>query len=409
MNKYKNREIFPEILKLIDIPEIIVIHGSRQVGKTTLMKMTIERLEKNYNNDIFYLDLEKKEFLDLANQGVEEIIRYVKGKKKKSGKTFLFIDEVQYLNNPSSLLKIFYDHYKEDFKLIVSGSSSFAIKSKFKDSLVGRTIDLELFGLSFKEYLDFKNLSYNLNSQSLLIHEELKRHFKDYLLFGAYPQVILADKLEFKQIYLNNIIEKYIYRDIKDLAQIKDLKKFNDLLRLLASQAGKLLNVNELANSLQIARQTIYQYLFILENTYIIKLIPPFNKNIRSELTKMPLIYFEDIGILSILKNHEFNKNIDGHIFQNAIFKYLRRITKLKNIYYWRTTNKQEIDFIIKDKNLTPLEVKYTYRDKYMKNLQYFLSNYSTDLAYCVVMEKGKSKLNEIKQIYPWQLEFIDF
>lgn len=409
MNKYKNREIFPEILKLIDIPEIIVIHGARQVGKTTLMKMTIDSLEKKYNDDIFYFDLEKKEFLDLANQGAEEIIRYIKGKKKKSGKTFLFIDEVQYLNNPSSLLKIFYDHYKEDFKLIVSGSSSFAIKSKFKDSLVGRTIDLEIFGLSFNEYLNFKNLSYDLNSKSSLINEELKGHFKDYLLFGTYPQVVLADNFEIKKLYLNNIIEKYIYRDIKDLAEIKDLKKFNDLLRLLAAQVGNLVNVNELANSLKMARQTINQYLFILENTYIIKLIQPFSKNIRSELSKMPVVYFEDLGILNILKNQEFNNNIEGHDFQNSIFNYLRRRTKVKNIYFWRTTNKQEIDFIIKAKKITPLEVKLTYRDKYMKSLQYFLENYSINLAYCVVINKKDSKLDEIKQIYPWQIESLDF
>ena len=150
MNNYKNREKINEIIKFIDIPEIIVLHGARQVGKTTLMKMTMNYIEKNKKNDFFYFDLEKEDFLNLCNNGVEEIIKYIKGKKTNNNsenKTFIFIDEIQYLNNPTSLLKLFYDHYKNNFKLIVSGSSSFAIKSKFKDSLVGRIIDLEIFGL----------------------------------------------------------------------------------------------------------------------------------------------------------------------------------------------------------------------------------------------------------------------
>ena len=409
MNNYKNREVFSEILKLIDIPETIVIHGARQVGKTTLMKMTIEKLEKNYNSDIFYFDLEKEEFLDLCNQGVEEVIKYIKSKIQKKAKVFLFIDEIQYLDNPTSLIKQFYDHYKDEFKLIVSGSSSFAIKSKFKDSLVGRTIDFEIFGLSFNEYLDFKDLNYDLSSNSHLINQELSSHFSDYLLYGSYPQVVLADNIEMKELYLNNIIEKYIYRDIKDLAEIKDLEKFNKLIKFLATQAGNLVNINELADSLDMARQTIDQYLFILEQTYIIKLIRPFYKNIRSELTKMPVVYFEDLGILNILRNKELSNKIDGHIFENSIFNYLRRKTKTKNIYFWRTTNKQEVDFVIKYMKLTAIEVKYSYRDKYMKNLQYFSSNYQTENNYCVTMKKGDTKLKNIKQLYPWQIEKLEF
>jgi len=406
MNNYKNREIFNKLLNLIELPETIVIHGARQVGKTTLMKMTIEKIKEKYKQDLFYFDLEKEEFLNLCNQGVEEIINYIKSKKQKNGKTFIFIDEIQYLDNPTSLIKQFYDHYKNDYKLIVSGSSSFAIKSKFKDSLVGRTIDLEIFGLSFQEYLNFKDLKYNLNNiKSQLIHDELSRHYLDYLLYGSYPQIVLTNSLETKELYLNNIIEKYIYRDIKDLAEIKDLEKFNSLIKFLASQTGSLVNINELSDSLDIARQTIDQYLFILENTYIIKLIKPFHNNIRSELTKMPMVYFEDLGILNILRNKELSNKIDGHIFENSIYNYLRRKTKTSNIYFWRTINKQEIDFIIKQKDIIPLEAKYSYRDKFMKNLLYFTKNYNIYNSYCVTMKKGNSKLKNITQIYPWEIE----
>lgn len=407
MNNYKNREKFNEIIRFIDIPETIVLHGARQVGKTTLMKMTMDYLKKNENNNFFYFDLEKEEFLDLCNKGVEEIIKYIKGKtvgNNFGNKTFIFIDEIQYLDNPTGLLKLFYDHYKNDFKLIVSGSSSFAIKSKFKDSLVGRIIDLEVFGLSFREFLDFKELRYDLSSDSELINAELKNIYSEYVLYGFYPQVVLTDNLELKEVYLKNIIEKYIYKDIRDLAEVKDLEKFNNLVKFLASQSGELVNINELANTLNMARQTIEQYLFILESTYIIKLIRPFHKNIRSELSKMPKIYFEDLGILNLLRNKKLASEIDGNAFENSIYAYLRRQFDVSDMFFWRTVGKQEVDFVINGDDIIPAEVKLSYQDKLMKNLTFFSKQYKIKNSYCITMNKKESKLGGIQQIYPWEI-----
>lgn len=414
MNNYKNREKFKEIIKFLSIPEIIVLHGARQVGKTTLMKMTMDYLKENKQSNIFYFDLEKEEFLNLFNRGTEEVIKYIEGRKdinaqnNKSTKTFIFIDEIQYLDNPTGILKLFYDHYKDDYKLVVSGSSSFAIKSKFKDSLVGRIIDLEIFGLSFTEFLDFKGLKYNLNSDSELIESELKNIYIEYVLYGGYPQVVLTENLELKEIYLKGIIDKYIYKDIKDLAEVKDLEKFNSLVRFLASQTGELVNINELSDTLNIARQTIEQYLFILESTYIIKLIRPYHKNIRSELSKMAKVYFEDLGILSLLRNKKLVDEIDGHVFENSIYSCLRRQHNANSLFFWRTASKQEVDFIVNEKNIIPLEVKLSYQDKLMKNLAYFSEQYKIKHSYCVTLNKKISKSDNIKQIYPWELELAN-
>ena len=199
---YKKREIFEKIIPYLDIPETVVIHGSRQVGKTTLMKMLINYLEKK-NKKCFYLDLEMPRYLELCNQGHEELIRYLELKTpsdiQKKEKLYVFIDEIQYLDNPSSFLKLLYDHHREKYKIIVSGSSSFSIKSKFKDSLVGRIIDVEIFGLSFKEFLHFKDLSYSLDGSSEVANQELNKLYLEYIKHGFYPQVVLASNLELKQ------------------------------------------------------------------------------------------------------------------------------------------------------------------------------------------------------------------
>ncbi len=407
-NKYKKREIFNTIVNFLEIPEALVLHGARQVGKTTLMKMTIDYIKKNGQNKSFYFDMEDEKYLKLCNQGHEEIINYIESKteQEENKKIFIFIDEIQFLDNPSSLIKLFYDHHKDKYKLIVSGSSSFAIKSKFKDSLVGRIIDLEIFGLSFKEFLNFKELKYNLATTSELANAELKKIYNEYILYGFYPQVVLTDKLKMKEVYIKGIIEKYIYKDIKDLANIKDVKKFNNLLKCLASQTGQLVNVNELSDTLNIARQTIEEYLFILENTYIIKLINPFYKNMRSELTKMPKIYFEDLGILNILKNKKLSTEFDGNFFENSVYTYLRRKFNVDDLNFWRTKSKQEVDFIINNKKPIPMEVKLSYNDKLMKNLISFGKKYKIDKLNCIVYNKKKnSKHKNIKQLYPWEIE----
>ena len=409
--KYKNREKFVEIIKYLDISEVLVLHGSRQVGKTTLMKMVMEYLQNKENHQVFYFDLEKPEYLELCNKGVEAVVGYVKARQNNrqsenntKSKIYIFIDEVQYLDDPASLIKLFYDHYKDDFKLLVSGSSSFAIKSKFKNSLVGRIIDLEIFGLSFYEFLDFKNLNYELSSDSELIKKELKNLYEEYVIYGFYPQVVLTANTELKELYLRNIIEKYIYKDIKDLANIKDIKKFNNLLVFLASQVGQLVNTQELSNTLKLARQTIEEYLFILENTYIVKIVYPFHKNIRGELTKMPKIYFEDTGILNMLKNSKISPRIDGVLFENSAYNCLSRYFDIQNIHFWRTAAKQEIDFIINDKNnIIPIEVKLSYQEKMIKNLFYFGNKYKIYNLYCLTHNQMLGGNEKVKQLYPWE------
>lgn len=376
------------------------------------MKMTLEYLQNEKNHQVFYFDLEKIEYLELCNKGVDTVVSYIKARqdqrqleKNTQSKIYIFIDEIQYLDDPASLIKLFYDHYKDDFKLIVSGSSSFAIKSKFKDSLVGRIIDFEIFGLSFHEFLDFKNLNYDLSSESELIKTELKNLYQEYVVYGFYPQVVLAENIESKELYLKNIIEKYIYKDIKDLANIKNIKKFNNLLVFLASQAGQLVNTQELSNALKLARQTIEEYLFILENTYIIKTVYPFHKNVRGELVKMPKIYFEDTGILNMLKNNKINLQIDGAMFENSVYNYLSRSFAVKNIHFWRTAANQEIDFIINDKNkIIPIEVKLSYQEKTIKNLFYFGEKYNVSNLYCLVYNQNLDGNKKIKQLYPWEI-----
>ena len=399
------RSVIKNINKYIKTDDIIVLHGARQVGKTTIMKMLYEKIEIPK----YYFDLEDSRFLSICNDGIEEIISFLQQKgiiKNQKDNCYIFIDEVQYLSNPSSLLKITYDHYK-NIKLIVSGSSSFNIKKKFKDSLVGRTVDFEIFPLSFEEFLIFKEQKTDLTKKitNEFIIKSLTSLYKEFSLYGGYPKIVLTNEIEKKETYLQQIIDTYINKDIRDLANVKYIDRFNKLVQVLATQSGNLLNVDELSNTTKLARQTIEEYLFILEATYIIKLVPPYHNNIRSELFKMPKIFFYDAGILSMLWLKMLAKEVIGNVFETSVFSELLKKYKKENVYFWRTQSKKEIDFIIKDKQkIIPIETKINNLSFSKNSVKYFLENYKLSKSYCISIIGDNKKKKKTKFIFPWDI-----
>ncbi len=409
--KIYKRAIFDEISRYFLTDDIIVLHGARQVGKTHILYL-VENYLKNNNRKVYYIDLEDSRFVKILDAGVDEFIKHLKEEGfdadnlEKQNKVFVLIDEIQYLKNPSSFLKLTADHWK-NIKLIVSGSSSFAIKSKFKDSLVGRAVNFEIFPLSFAEFLEFKEykITEELLKERKLTekkYDEIKALFKEYVLYGGYPKIVLTGDLEFKEKYLQQIIDAYIKKDIRDLANIKEIGKFNKLVETLSSQSGRLLDVAELANTCRLAKPTVENYLFILENTYIIKLLRPYYKNIRSELFKTPKIFFYDSGIMQMLWLKQLQKEILGGVFETAIFSELVKKYGKDDLFYWRTADKKEIDFIVKKGNeILPIEAKLSFRHFNKTSISYFCDKYKIS-GYKVAAIEGE--LTDANFHYPWSL-----
>lgn len=421
------RKILPHIYSFINYKEAIVIYGARQVGKTTIMKMLIKELKTTNNipeEAIFYLDLEDLEMLELCNQGINNLIRYIEARtsynlsaptNSSKEKIYLFIDEIQYLNNASNFIKLMVDNYSDRFKLIVSGSSVLDIKSKIKQSLVGRIVTFEVLGLNFEEFLWFKKKKYNLNKIShtqtvtdTKTLKELKHLFEEFIIFGAYPRVALISNLSDRKYYLKELIQTYIKKDIKDIGKIRNIMKFNNFIRILADQAGNLLNIDEVALSTGIARDTVYDYLILLEGTYIARRLTPFFKNLRSELTKMPKIYFEDNGILNYLKYNDVVEKISGALFENCIYTELRKTVGLEALRYWRTQSKQEIDFVIQHrKKLYTLEVKKNYSGQKITSLKYFSQKYPNSKSLIITLEKKREARGNTLLLYPWEIASV--
>lgn len=404
MKIYKRR-VFEKIIPFLDNEVVIVVYGSRQVGKTYLLYYLKNYLEEK-GERVFYYDLEYPELLATLNQGVQSFLLDLKNRGYEKGKIYVLIDEIQYLDRPSSFLKIVADHYK-DIHLVVSGSSTFNIKTKFSDSLAGRTINFELFPLSFVEFLEFKQSPYlileNLTPVAL---STLKTYFYEFFSFGGYPKIVLENNKEKKKQLLLQIIDTYVRKDVADLAKVKDIRKFNQLLRVLASQSGQLFNYRSLSSQTDISFPTLKKYLNILEETFIIKLISPYSQSPKVEIRKNPKIFFFDSGLLSLLWLNNFSTDVFlGNIFETAIFSELVKEFGRETVHFWRTKFNQEVDFILETQNqIIAIEVKHNFNLFKESKIKPFLKKYQVKNWWVVGLEGEKKKGN---YLYPWEINQI--
>lgn len=359
------RKITEELKKWLLEKEIIVLNGPRQVGKTSLLKLIEQELlrKKIKKEQIFYLNLEEIKILDTLNNDPENIFKYVINPEEKN---YFFIDEIQYLDNPSNFLKHLYDKYAGKIKIIATGSSSLELKAKFQDSLAGRKVSFSVNPLDFEEFLNFKNFPYldylKKKELPLDIKSDFDNNLSEYLVYGGMPAVTLQKNKTLKEKMLNEYASAYINKDIRAIGKIENIAHFNNLIKILASQIGNLLNINELSNTTGISRRDIEKYLDLLEFTFVLDKILPFRKNVRTQVTKMPKIYFFDLGVRNaILGNFlDIESRQDmGSLFENFVFLELKNKARNK-VFFYRAIAKTEIDFIIEKKTeIVLVEAKY--------------------------------------------------
>jgi len=339
--------------------------GSRQAGKTTLMEMLKNEL-KARGEETLSLNLDREE----DNLFFKNQLALVDKMKLNFGdkKGYVFIDEIQRLENAGLFLKGIYDR-NLPYKLIVTGSGSLELKEKIHESLAGRKRMFEISTLNLEEFINYKTgYKYeNKLNDFFRIETQLSNSLlKEYLLWGGYPRVVLAQKEVDKIATIGDIYDSYLEKDIKQLLGIVKGEEFTKLLMVLADQIGKVANVSEISSTLGIDRETTKKYLWLLKKTFIIDEVRPFYKNLRKELTKRPVFYFNDLGMRNYILNRLDLKNLEidgGFLFQNLVYFSLKNIVSLEpsKINYWRTLDGAEVDFVINSgSGIWPIEVKYS-------------------------------------------------
>ncbi len=396
------RYLYSKLEKHLKHKNYTIITGARQVGKTSLLKQLYFHL-LSQNEEVVILNLEDKVLLHSLNKDVTSIFNRVKIKPKRiiegkaKNRIYLMIDEVQYLDDPSNFLKHLYDEYEYNVKVVATGSSAFYIDTKFTDSLAGRKRIFQLYPLSFQEFLTFKkqekvndDIDYMVKNPSYVsqYQQRVKSYLMEYLRYGGYPAIVLEDDKEEKILLLNELKNSYLRRDIIESGVDKEAK-FMMMVQLLADQAGSVINKNEISNTLGLDNKTVERYTYILEKCFHIDMVKPYYRNLRKELTKMPRLYFNDIGLRNAILgrfDHPDDRLDKGELIENFIYTQLRIKHHDTDIKYWRTTDGNEVDFVIEESfnKGYALEVKWDCKQYKPKKYKKFIAAYPNFPLSCI-------------------------
>ena len=325
----------------------IIVLGARQVGKTTMIRETL-----NGRDDVLWMNGDEPDIRSLLGNVSSTLMKSIIGNKR-----IVVIDEAQRISDIGICLKLITDNIP-DVQVIASGSSSFDLSNKINEPLTGRKFEYSLYPLSFSEMV----------AHNGLIDE--RRMLPQRLIYGYYPDVVCrnADK---RQV-LSELADSYVYKDILLLDKIKKSDKLTKLLQALAFQIGSEVSFNELSRLCGLDAKTIDTYVALLEQAYIIFRLGSFSRNLRNELKFSRKIYFWDCGIRNAIignYNNIESRTDAGALFENFIISERLKMNSYKksyaSSYFWRTTAKSEIDYIEEcDGGISAFEFKWNPKRK---------------------------------------------
>lgn len=319
-----------QLKKMVAPGKVVVIHGPRRVGKTTLLKKYLE--EKQDHLFVTGEDIFVQQFL--SSQSIEKLKNFV------GTHSLLVVDEAQYVANMGLNLKLIVDHMPE-VSIIATSSSTFDLASKTGESLTGRKHVIKMYPISQLELTSLENRS------------QTEAHLENRLIYGSYPEVVLLPIDTERQAYLHELASSYLLKDILAFEGVQKSKKLLDLLVLLAFQIGQEVSHQELATQLSLNKATVEKYLDLLEQVFVLVNIRGFSRNLRKEVTKTSRYYFCDNGIRNMLVNNfnRLNRRDDvGKLWENYVV--MERIKKQNYLqmwsrnFFWRTYDQKELDWV---------------------------------------------------------------
>ena len=366
------RNIFTKVIKQVNKKTITALVGARQVGKTTLLK----EVKKTIKDKSVFLSFEDREVLELFTTDIKAFCeRFIKPYK------VTLIDEFQYAKQGGKNLKYIYDTFPKS-KLFISGSSHAELAIHSLQFLVGRVSIIEVFPLTFREFLAYKNpddCTLLNNIRKNISFNLILKYFFEYLTFGGYPAIVLEKDIEEKKTQLKDLVTSYLFKEIKDILEYKNIFEFENVLKRLALQDCQLLNKNSFCKHFGIEYKRLGDIFYTLEKTYVTSLTQPFLKNQIKAQIKSPKTVLQDLGFKNCLINNynELDLRTDkGQIFENFIYNELVRQGII--CQFFNEQNRYEVDFVFeKDGFITGIECKSRFNNiKVTNSMKRFINTF---------------------------------
>ncbi|MBN2013952.1 MAG: ATP-binding protein [Candidatus Altiarchaeota archaeon] len=410
------RDLMGDLLKYCQNRQILAVVGLRRVGKTVLLKQMIKKLlVKTEEKNVCYISFDDIDFqrYEVAWDLINYFLEFSDGK----GMRYLFLDEVQKLPNFPDLLKTVYDT-EENLKIFVSGSSSLELR-KYRETLAGRILSFHLPVLSFREFVRYFGLRDEIALNENMIREydlhfaanraRYMELFIQYLERGAFPELFDEDDEEYIKKYIReSVIEKTV-EDISRASRGNENVVY-ELLRLLAAANAQLFELVNIAGNLRINRNQAAEYVSLLEKSFLIKVAYNYSVNVSKQVRASKKQFIVHPSIVLALLDQPFSMleggGIAGHLIESQI------VGSLQKISFWRTPQKDEVDIVLADKRLLPVEVKYqTYINKKdIRSLTKFCEKYGVGEAVLVTrnqLRRGGTDSIVIYYIPAWLFSLL--
>jgi len=358
LKKTYSRNFYEEKLKkLSQAKEIIVLKGVRRSGKSTLLLNEQKRLLKTLNpKNILFVNLEDMRFNEFDKTTLLEDIKnvYLEYIAPK-GDIVLMLDEIQ--NIPLWEKWVLKEYELTNNQIYITGSNSHLLSSEFSTALSGRYLSLDVYPLSFKEFLEFKGIKISSKAEYINQKIHIAHLFREYMQFGGFPKITLLEDEELKKELLGSYYDTILLKDIVARYKLKNYNLLNELATFLLINNSTINALNKLKNNFNVSFDLIKDYVEYLTNAYMIFTINKFDFSYKKQIANPKKFYSIDTGLSN---RFSFSKN-QGSNLENIVFLELKR--RYKEIYYYKTNNNLECDFYVKDANLA-IQVSVTLDDE---------------------------------------------
>ncbi|MFH0713175.1 MAG: ATP-binding protein [Candidatus Micrarchaeota archaeon] len=358
----KRRTVFSKLETELQSNRVLMLFGCRRVGKSVALHQLIQKLldSRVPRENILYYQLDDPSLLSYASEPVKDLIEYALSKKNR-GKTYVFLDEVQASQEWYKWIKAYQDR-QLDLKFVLSGSSSLRIQTDANKYLRGRTTEVEMSPLGFREFLEMNEIEIphvKKDAASLSVAKtKLSKPLEEYMLVGGFPEWLEVKKQEdsvqrWMSHLLSDVPKKAIYEDIAVFFGIRNPKVLDLLLNFIAVNQSKILSYEKMSQTVGIDRLTILNYLEFLKASYLIFEIPVYGSP-KKQIKAMKKFLVTDQGLRnSLVKEYSLREDNQGFIVENLVGTTL--YSNFESVTYWRE-QKHEVDFVAGD---IPIEVKY--------------------------------------------------
>ncbi|MBC8358194.1 MAG: ATP-binding protein [Candidatus Aminicenantes bacterium] len=343
----KKRDFDTKSLIKKRLNKIITLTGFRRVGKTYLLFLILEKIRDQF---FIYFNFEDERIPEATKVFAE--LMYSIEELYETRPTYLLFDEIHIIPGWGKFLRRTID---KEYKIFVTGSSSKLGLKEIPTELRGRTINYTIFPLSFNEYLHFKTVDIKeLYSQKII---EIKRIFREFLIYGGFPEIYDANELERKEV-IQEYFRTLVQRDLIERFNIREEALLDATVKLLLNSV--MVSISKLTKTLKsmgfrCSKNTISNYISYLEKSFFIFQVLYYSKNVKDQMQYPRKIYLIDNGFIKYLS---FNPN-EARFLENIVAVELKR--RGNEFYYWRNQKGEEVDFVVVENEMATQLIQVSY------------------------------------------------